>query len=226
MILKSASGKEYDLLACPGFKSYLDDPANYVELIVKQINDNLYGRYLPPGNDLTILDLGANIGLTTLYFKDVARRIYSVEPTPQHFKLLANMVRTFGETNVNLFELAVGNKKEVRTFNTSKSNGTNNSFVKWGSHDGQIAVQCTTLRDLFSANHIGEVDFCKMDIEGAEAEVIDQVVSVPIKSIFVECHNITVAGENISCFDLVKDTLATNFDLIEVDGSTIFGVRK
>ena len=217
MILKSASGKEYELLNCPGFKAYLDDPANYVELIVNQINSKLYEPYLPKKSNSVILDLGANIGLTTLYFKDIVSTIYSVEPTPQHFKLLTDMVTTFGKENVHLLEYAVGNITNVRMFNTSKSNGTNNSFTKWGSHDGQVAVQCITLKDLFSTNIVGDVDFCKVDIEGGEAEIIGDVASLPIKSIFVECHN---------TFDLIRDTLAPNFNLTIVDSSTIFGIRK
>ena len=42
--------------------------------------------------DLTIVDIGANIGLTSYYFKDYAKIVYAVEPAKKHFDCIQKMV--------------------------------------------------------------------------------------------------------------------------------------
>ena len=51
------------------------------------------------------VDIGANIGLTTLYFKDCARKYYAVEPSKACFEALK--LNTAGLPNVELFNFAI-----------------------------------------------------------------------------------------------------------------------
>ena len=57
-------------------KKYLYDNKHCAQIIVDQINNQrIYDNYLSNKKDLIILDIGANIGLFTLYAKDSASRV-------------------------------------------------------------------------------------------------------------------------------------------------------
>ena len=69
----------------PLAKNHFDNPGNFADFILQQINnDKLYNSYLNPTNSV-IFDIGANIGLFSLHCVGSATKMYSFEPTPQHF---------------------------------------------------------------------------------------------------------------------------------------------
>src|ERR1700738_1515043 len=66
------------------------DYANsHIADIIKEIYvDGFYNHILEGKKDLTIVDIGANIGLTAQYFADYARLVVAVEPCKKHFECL------------------------------------------------------------------------------------------------------------------------------------------
>jgi FkbM family methyltransferase len=122
---------------------------------------------IPPDKVETIIDCGANIGVTSLYFASVYPKatIYSVEADPENFALLRR--NTASEPRIHPIHACI-----VSTPQSSVS--FNNRGPAWGrklGNDG-IAVPGITLDALFSAHAINRVDLLKMDIEGAEREVL------------------------------------------------------
>ena len=58
---------------------HLNDEKTCAKIIIRQINtERIYDRFLKDKKDLVILDIGANVGLFTLYAKDSASRVVSV----------------------------------------------------------------------------------------------------------------------------------------------------
>ncbi len=124
-----------------------------------------------------IIDAGAHIGLTTLYFKKIfpESHIIAIEPNPHILPLLKENIAQNGLTEV-----------EVIPFALSEETGTKNLFIdetkdQWWStasfHDGAwnqqqtskpIEVETAPLSDYLTE----PVDFLKMDIEGAETAVL------------------------------------------------------
>ena len=131
-----------------------------------------------------MIDLGANIGLVSLYFKDIAKIIYAIEPTPSHYIALCNMISSFSCNNIIPINIAVAQKTTFRKFLFDNNNVTANRI----DDNGNITVPCFSIPDLFKYFEIKHIDFMKIDIEGGEIELADSLLSLPIDVIFIECH--------------------------------------
>jgi len=135
-----------------------------------------------------IIDCGANIGVSVLFFKQLFpnAKIIAFEPDKEIFKLLQENVKTFGLKDVELVNNAVWNKSEALTF----------------FHEGALAGSVTT--DFTSRNNKTvieavdlltyidrPIDFLKIDIEGAELIVMDHIAPNLsfVKNLFIEYHS-------------------------------------
>lgn len=154
--------------------------------------DNVYAPYLQ-GNDLTILDIGANIGITSYYFSQFAKMVYSLEPAFEHFNIFTKMVAFNKIENIKPIKKALYLKNGTLPF-YHNPNATMYSLHQ-AVHDSKLKsekVECTTLEDLFKQEKIKHVDFMKLDIEGTEAEVLSHSsfknVASKIDTIIVERH--------------------------------------
>ena len=153
----------------------------------KEIFDHKIYNFKPSPNKNIIIDCGANMGLSTIYFaqKYPKHTIYAFEPDQKIFYILKENISTLGLTNIKLFENAVWNKEELLSFFTDNGMGgrVNEDYA------GQKPTEIKALRlyDFLS----DKVDFLKIDIEGAEDIVIrDCETKLPnIGSIFFEYHN-------------------------------------
>ena len=102
---------------------HLNDEKTCAKIIIRQINtDCIYDRFLKDKKDLVILDIGANVGLFTLYAKDSASRVVSVEPTPSHQHLFEKITGKY--ENVELAKVALSNKDEDINFYICNYNST------------------------------------------------------------------------------------------------------
>lgn len=116
----------------------------------------------------TIVDLGANIGLTTLYLATKApeARFVCVEPAPHNIELLSRNIASVPRSIV--IQAAVSNRSGMVLFDDTRP--------AWGgsiSREGRLQVEAISIDELF-ARYIpdGPIDLLKIDIEGAEADVL------------------------------------------------------
>jgi FkbM family methyltransferase len=173
----------------PSVASHLRDPKGYAQFIIRQINtDRIYDVCLKDKKDLIILDIGANVGLFTLYAQDSAKRLISVEPTPSHQYVFEKLTK--GSENVELAKVALCDTDGSVEFFISDENSTMNSIVnKYGR---SIQVEGLCLKSLLDKYGLDKVDFCKIDIEGSEMRAITVetlgAVKDRIQEIFIECH--------------------------------------
>lgn len=170
-------------------KKHFDEPENYADFIINQINnDKIYLNYLK-GNNLTILDIGGNIGLFSLHCVDCAKKIYSFEPTPKHFELLKEFTKDF---NVIIpVNIAISDCDADIPFYLSDSNTTMNSIInRYGS---EITVKSKSIYSFLKENNIEKVDFVKCDIEGSEMIALKEECVKPLFHIvdkwFIEIHS-------------------------------------
>lgn len=116
----------------------------------------------------TIVDLGANVGLTTLYLASKApeARFICVEPDPSNAELLRRNVSALPE--VVIVEAAVAKTSGTVAFDDMRPS--------WGGgivRDGRLRVEAISIDDLIIRYAPeGMIDLVKMDIEGAEADVL------------------------------------------------------
>lgn len=145
--------------------------------------DQIYKQPLPP--KALILDCGANIGLSVLWFKqqDSTARIIAFEPDPTNFQLLEQNIAANKLDNVTCHHAAVWKEDTERAF--SSAAGMASGFASQISKD-TIAVSCLRLKSFLHQ----PIDFLKIDIEGAEWEVLNDCASSLdlVKRIFIEYH--------------------------------------
>jgi len=124
--------------------------------------------------DSTFLDIGAWIGPLTLYAAHLTPRCHAVEPDPRaRAGLLANIARNPGLAGrIEVYREAVGEfRGPDRMGNiTSRAGGDSMSSLLFGTAANAWDVECVTLEGL--ADRIGPLSLVKMDIEGAEVEVL------------------------------------------------------
>jgi FkbM family methyltransferase len=140
---------------------------NYNEFFVDKIYDDLNIKNLD-----CCFDLGANVGLFTKYLKTInCNKVFCFEPNKLAFESLEKNLKN--EDNIKLFNLAVShNNKPLRLYiDDGNSLISSACDVKNNYYD----VQTTTLKDILLENKIDNVDLIKIDIEGMEFDLIDNL---------------------------------------------------
>ena len=153
-----------------------------------------------PHEDATILDVGAHIGVFSLYASRGRNiKVFSYEPHPENFKTLElNIERNNLGKVIHPHKKAVSEVEGTRELFIDVENSGGHSFYgenlashSFGKHGRSVTVQCTTLRRILTDNVIERCDFLKVDCEGAEYEIfanIDDGTLGKIGTICVECH--------------------------------------
>jgi FkbM family methyltransferase len=148
-----------------------------------------------------IIDCGANIGLSVLYFKSIcpSAHITAFEPDRHNFELLTKNCIVNNLKQVNLVEAAVWKENTQLKF---IAQGGMDSKISEGAEEG-ILVKAYSLIDYLQ----DPVDFLKLDIEGAEFEVLKNIEEYmdKIATLFIEYHgSFSQTNELIAILDMVQ----------------------
>jgi len=136
----------------------------------------------------TIIDCGANVGLATAYFKEIYPKstIYSFEPNKENFKKLKSLASKY--TNVNIFKNAVGKNEKLRKLYGDYSK----TFSLYNVGPFKETVKVIKLSKFMKEKNL-EADFLKIDIEGAETDVLEDLDQARmlrhVKQMTVEYHH-------------------------------------
>ena len=134
----------------------------------------------------TVIDVGANIGVTVLLFKKYigsTGKIYAFEPDPKIFGYLRENIELNKLKNVFLFNRAVGERKEEAYLQVCEKSDTGNA-ITFNKENG-ILVDMTCLDDLIKEYRIDVVDLLKVDTEGYEKFVFLGAKEILSKTNFV-----------------------------------------
>ncbi|MEX2467277.1 MAG: FkbM family methyltransferase [Gemmatimonadota bacterium] len=152
-----------------------------------------YAEFVGPGT--LVFDVGAHLGDRTAAFAGLGARVIALEPQPRVARWLRRLVGR--RSDVVILEEAVGPREGTAHLAVSPRTPTvstlskrwreampdrNEGFrdVRW---DAGIEVPVTTLDTLI--DRYGVPDFCKLDIEGYEAEALAGLTH-PVEALSVE----------------------------------------
>lgn len=162
---------------------YYQSPAELLHAMQEIIVEEIYRQELPA--DALILDCGANIGISVIYLKEKFPHstVIAFEPDDSNFELLKKNVASFGLQNVSIRKEAVWTENTTLNF---KSDGTMGSKIEQTSSTSTVSVKATRLKDLLNQ----PVGFLKIDIEGAEYEVLKDIQEdlKNVQNMFLEYH--------------------------------------
>ena len=159
-----------------------------------------FGEYYKiPDDAKVVIDVGAHIGGTALLCASKGALVYAYEPDPGNFEILkANVLQNQVKGYVEIFQKAVGFPTGKRTLGLSSVNYGGFGFFK-ENPDGTEEVDTITLQQVFDDNKIETCDVLKLDCEGAEYEIlnnIDEKLFGRIKQISMEQHFATPEHQN------------------------------
>lgn len=117
-----------------------------------------------------VFDCGSFYGHFALYAAKKAKHVYCFEPDPRNLVILKKNIGLSGLKNITVVPMALSGRTGSVSFNCD---GTAEARIAEGGGRGTATVPCTSIEDFCKGNGIERVDFIKMDIEGAEIEVIE-----------------------------------------------------
>jgi FkbM family methyltransferase len=141
-----------------------------------------YEQVLPPKAAL-VFDIGANVGDLSAVFIAMGHSVIACEPDPENVRQIKP--RFAGNNNITILPLAIGKKTGTATLYMSGAHGRSLSTLSekrkklLDRHvnaaepvrfDAAATVSTTTLDALIA--EFGRPDFVKIDVEGAEFEVL------------------------------------------------------
>jgi FkbM family methyltransferase len=153
--------------------------------------------YLRP--DAVILDVGANLGVTSAIFSVSAPRgqIFSFEPSPSIYPYLLKTIAANDIKNCVPFQLALGAQSgQLEFFDNSASASASHLVVKdvtLGGHTHKVEV--STLDQVVKENSISRLDLIKIDVEGLELDVLNggrRTLESMKPAVFLEFNSFTL----------------------------------
>jgi len=135
----------------------------------------------------TILDCGANIGLSAIFFKQQYPKanIIAFEPDAKIFSKLRNNLKAFNLHDVKLYNNAIWTEDTVLNFDQDNALGGRINHAE--SHSNTTQVSALALTPFINKR----IDFLKIDIEGAEFDVLKSIEHklLLVENLFIEYHS-------------------------------------
>ena len=159
---------------------------NYEEFFIDKVYDNL-----DLDNCKTVLDIGANVGLWTKYILTRnARKVYCFEPNKKALEHLKFGLRN--DSNATIVEKAVYKEDATLKFYINDENSLTSSVLPESGHSPSYNVDAISLENAINLTGEDKIDLVKIDIEGAEFDIIEnlpQHVFDRIDSFLIEYHD-------------------------------------
>jgi FkbM family methyltransferase len=153
-------------------------PKNEVFRVRDIFGGDAYGIPLVylPSTPLTIIDIGANVGLFALYMKSIHpdSQVHCFEPVPQTLRLLQK--NTAPHQRIAIYPYALSNYSGLDTINLHQANGGENSLKRTSGPGAVTAtVQVMDAQTAFVRIGLNYIDILKIDTEGSEVEILESL---------------------------------------------------
>lgn len=168
---------------------------------------------LAPGD--TVLDIGAHVGHFTILAASLVGdgRVLAFEPAPSNLeRLRRNIALNQPVAGVEVVAAALGARAgAAQFFDDGGTGGT--EFSMFGARHGSAGVAFTatieTVDDVCRARGVERVQFMKIDVEGAELEVLTGAARTLAASdrttMLIELHPWVVPPERVAAFLIERD---------------------
>lgn len=156
-------------------------------------------------NDI-VIDCGANIGNISLLFAKKKATVYAFEPDPLAFKILKQRTKDF--SNITCYPKGVSTRKETVRFyfHNERANMNHEAYTVSSSiieeknntsRNNFIEIETINLAEFITALE-KRVAIVKMDIEGAEMDILDKFIEEKVYEkidlMLVETHENKIPG--------------------------------
>ena len=212
-------------LRLPGLKNtiHLRNKTDDVKLF-KQLMFHREYRFTSPITPGFIIDAGANIGLSALFFATSypSAEIIAIEAEGENYKLLCH--NTSNYPNIKCIHAGLWHKSTTLEV-TNPAAATTGFMVNETSADNPNGFKAVSTDDILSSHNKAFIDIYKVDIEGAEKEVLSKNSEwlAKTKILIIELHDRKKPGctraffEALSHYNFECHPFGQNFLLINRD---------
>lgn len=192
---------------------------SFIHSIDELFNDEIY-KFNSEKKAPYIIDCGANIGLSIAYFKTLypEAEILAFEPDENIFNTLQkNLASIPNHSNITIERKAVWTEDTTLEF-FSQGALAGSVVTDFGKKNKIIKIQAVDFKKYLNR----EIDFLKIDIEGAENELIFDIKNLlkNVKNMFLEYHGILNQPQNLGeILNLLKEVGFQYY--IRIAGETI-----
>lgn len=182
----------------------------------------LLGHLLRPG--MTFVDVGANVGFYTLFASQAVGpngKVLSIEPLASVRKYLERNVEDNYLTNVVIIDKMIMSRSGNQQLFLSNYSGSHSAYPDPANKTGtMIQVEAAPLHEVLGCQ---EVDVLKVDVEGAELEVLQSLGPVRPSCILFEYNSERSRAAGHGWDDLVRWCLEAGYESVEPIGVSLEG---
>lgn len=175
--IKASDGNNVIDFSVPKFhQSFRNNDEFFFHDICEPITvTDIYTTVFPLQEGNVVFDIGAYCGTQTVYFSRLVGntgKVLAFEPDKTTFQSLKTNIEKHNLSNTRILNVGIfSHDGEVR-FSGQSSMGSSIDDT------GTISIQVNTLATVCQENSISKIDFIKMDIEGAEIDVLESSIEV------------------------------------------------
>jgi len=178
------------------------------------INENFNQHiYCPKGFEInsadTVIDIGANIGIFSIYAGKKAKEVFSYEPVKDNFRRLSGNIKSNNLDNIFIFNKGVSSKnKRTRIYLSSNCPQMHSQFIQNTGKSKYEEVDCISLKNIINSNKIKRCSLLKIDCEGAEYDILFKApkeILNRIDKISMEYHILDKRRNDQSLIKFFKD---------------------
>ena len=167
-------------------------------------------------DDDILWDLGASVGLFSIYAAQKVQSVYSFEPDPDIFNRFNENIALNGlQEKITSFQCAIGEEVGQMELYSDGINGNSPSLQNLERHKGNIVkVAVKTIDSLINEENVPVPTVMKIDIEGAEMSALNgakEILGSPNRPrlLFIEVHPNFLKSFN-SNIEEIKQLLVAN----------------
>ena len=161
------------------YRTSTSDMSLIYEILLKSQNKAEY--FFPKQiNPKVILDIGGNIGITSIFLAKVFPNasIYTFEPLKENFELLKKNIQNY--PNIKAFNVGLGSKNgsfKVYFSDDPENFGGASLYSDGEGNDSESYSECEVknISDFLDELNIESADLIKIDTEGAEFEILSSL---------------------------------------------------
>lgn len=210
-------------LSIPNDMIWAFEGGEYYEKNVIYFLDKIIKNYKEP----VFIDVGANYGYYSIKYSSQCIKIFSFEPVTSTYNVLFNNIKNNSITNIIAFKNGLSDIEDERLINLYSSSGNNSIFERNipESHHlkkiGVESIELLVLDELVNSDRVAVPDIIKIDVEGAELNVLRGAKNTILKyrpAVLLEFSENTSKDAGYS-----KNILLTSIDL---KNYKIFGIPE
>ena len=185
---------------------------------------NKFGVNVSKGD--TVFDIGAHVGIFSIYAAELSDngKVYAFEPFIENFKRLENHKKINQKENLFIYNKGVYSSEGLQTLHLSPDNNTGGHSIHLKNNgEKKIEIQTIRLDDFCEKEKINQIDFLKMDCEGAEFEILksNETILNKVSKIVMECH----PYENNTVQSMIQLLERNGFKVNSISNNSTEGIK-